>query len=324
MDWIEATQALQNAQNIIVVTHQRPDGDAIGSLLGLGNAIRGMGKNITCAVDDGVPEFLQFLPYSDTIVSELQAGAWDLLITTDIADQKRAGLVGEYAFAHSQTVINIDHHPTNPRFGDFHLVHDFATSAAEVVFDWWQHMGLAYGKDVAQPLLTGLVTDTLGFRTSSTTARTLEVANQLMQRGASLTEIMARTMASQTAQEFELWKRILPNAILDGEVVYASVTQADAEAVGLEDTTDAGLVEFLVNINEAMVSAIFKERPDNQVGISLRAKRGYNVAEVAKHFGGGGHIQAAGATVDGTLDEIRQRALPLLHLATQKGKLDIV
>jgi phosphoesterase RecJ-like protein len=323
-NWIEATNLLMSARSIVIVTHPRPDGDAIGSMLGLGNQIRTMGKEVICAVDEGVPAYLQFLPGAENVVSSLDAGQWDLCITTDVADETRAGQVGEYALAHAAAVINIDHHPTNPLFGDVPLVYPQAVSAAEVAFDWWEYLGVHYDRDVALPLLTGIVTDSQGFRTSSTSARTLEIAMHLMRRGASLTEVTARALESKTSSEFELWKRTLPGASLDGQVITAVVTLADAQAVGMDDTTDAGLVQFLINVEDARVACVFKERAGGQVGLSLRAKRGYDVAGVAVAFGGGGHIQAAGATINGTLADVMSRVIPLLHSAASKGRLDIV
>jgi phosphoesterase RecJ-like protein len=322
--WTDAFDLLTAAQTVLIVTHPKPDGDAIGSLLGLGNQIRKMGKQVTCAVDEGVPPYLKFLPFSETVVSTLDKGEWDLLITTDIADATRGGKVGDYGIQHSKRHLNIDHHPTNPLFGDVAMVFPNAVSATEVVYDWWEATGQSCEQEVAVPLLTGIITDTQGFRTSNTTPRTLELAMRLMQKGASLTEISARTLESKNAQEFQLWKMMLPSAELEGKVAYGMVTLAQAAKVGMNDTTDAGLVQFLVNIEEAMVAVMFKERPNGQVTLSMRAKRGYNVAEVATQFGGGGHIQAAGATIDGTIDEIKAKVMPLLHEAVRKGKLDIV
>ncbi len=322
--WTEALAMLDAAQTVLIVTHPKPDGDAIGSLLGLGNQIRKLGKQVTCAVDEGVPPYLKFIPGSETVVSTLVAGDWDLLIMTDIADSTRGGKVGEYGLQHCKRVLNIDHHPTNPLFGDLAMVFPTAVSAAEVVYNWWDATAQSYEKEVAVPLLVGMVTDTQGFRTSNTNPRTLEIAMHLMERGASLTEITARALESKTALEFELWKMMLPSAALEGKVAYATVTLEQAAKVGMNDTTDAGLVQFLVNIEEAMIAVIFKERPQGQVTLSMRAKHGYNVAEVATQFGGGGHIQAAGATLDGTLDNIKAKVMPLLAEAVRKGKLDIV
>lgn len=320
----EASEALQTAQSVLVVTHVRPDGDAIGSLLGIANMVRALGKQVTAAVDGGVPDFLQFLPFAETVQSSLSSGSWDLVISTDAADEGRTGEVGKYGFANAKTTLNIDHHPTNPMFGTWQLVNVTATSACEVVFDWLAHMGVAYDDAVALPLLTGLVTDTNGFRTSSVTPHTLEVAHQLMLRGASLTAVTAKALDFTTAQDFALWQRVLPNAQLENGVATLVISLEDSRSVGIQDPTDAGLVSFLVNIDDVMVSAIFKEHGEDEVRLSLRAKRGYNVAEIAVSVGGGGHIQAAGATFKGTLAEAQAHIIPLLHEAVAKGKLEIV
>lgn len=321
--WTKATDLLNGAVSVLIVTHIRPDGDAIGSLLGLGNALMRMGKQVTMAVDEGVPSFLSFLPNASLVVNSLDSGTWDLLITTDCADESRTGAVGAFGFAHSKHVINIDHHPTNPLFGDVALVFDTAVSASEVVFDWWEHLAFSYEQEVALPLLTGMVTDSQGFRTSSTNVRTLEIATYLMRRGASLTEVTARALSSRSLQELELWKVVLPSVVVQDGLAYVHVRLADVRRVGFNETTDADLVQFLIGIDDVMIAVVFKER-DGAVSVSMRAKRGYNVSETAVAFGGGGHVQASGATIAGTPDEVEARLLPSLREALSKGTLVIV
>ncbi len=324
MNWTETYETLLAAERIVVVSHPSPDGDAIGSLLGMTNQLRALGKDVTCAVDKGVPEFLQFLPGAETVLPSLESGDWDLMVFVDAGDIDRAGEVGAYALAHTQRIINIDHHPTNPRFGDVALVVPESPSAAEIICELWERVGLTdYGPNVAVPLLTGMVTDTLGFRTSSTTPRTLELAMKLMQRGASLTEITARTLDVMEADELELWKRVLPRVVVEDQLAYVSVRAEDVAAVGLDDTTDAGLVQFLVRVSQVMVACVLKEYED-EVRLSLRAKRGYDVASVAKSLGGGGHLQASGATLHMSLAEAEALVLPLVRDVVRKGKLEIV
>jgi phosphoesterase RecJ-like protein len=312
------------AERIVVVSHPHPDGDAIGSLLGLTNQLRALGKDVTCAVDEGVPEFLQFVPGSETVLPKLESGDWDLVVFVDAGDLDRAGEVGAYALAHAPRIVNIDHHPTNPRFGDVALVVPESASAAEIICELWERVGHTdYGRSVAVPLLTGMVTDTIGFRTSSTTPRTLELAVKLMQRGASLTEITARTLDVMDLDELELWKRVLPRVTVEDQIAYVSVQAADTASVGMENMTDAGIVQFLVRVNQIMVACVFKEY-DGEVRLSLRSKRGYDVASAAKSLGGGGHLQASGATLHMSLAEAEALVLPLLRDVVRKGKLEIV
>ncbi len=324
MNLTEASAALQSAHTVLIVTHVRPDGDAIGSMLGLANAVRALGKQVTAAVDGGVPSFFRFLPLAESVQSELHEGAWDVMISTDAADEARTGSVGAYGFANSKVVINLDHHPTNPMFGTWQLVDAAATSAAEVVFTWLEHMGLAYDETVAMPLLTGLVTDTNGFRTSSVTARTLEIAHTLMRRGAVLTAITAKVLDAKTPADFALWQRVLPKARLEDGVATLAITLEDTRSVGLNEPDDAGLVTFLLDVEGIMVSAVFKEHAPDEVRVSMRAKRGYNVSDIAVSVGGGGHVQAAGATFRGTLAQAQAQLVPLLHEAVARGDREIV
>jgi phosphoesterase RecJ-like protein len=319
VDFVAATDALQSAQKTLIVTHVSPDGDAIGTLLGLTNALRQMSRRVTCAVDGGVPGFLEFVPGASTVQSELKSGEWDLMISVDASDEERTGLAGAYGRAHSQKVINLDHHATNTMFGDIYLVMPTAVSASEVVFHWLNYMGRAISVEVAVPLLVGLVTDTLSFRTSNVTADTLGIAIKLMQAGASLNEITARTLDSKPYRMIELWKSALPSTTLHDEVIEAVITQEDLRRAGLDDVTDGGLVNVLSKVNEARVAVVFKELVDGRIEISMRSKPGYDVAQVAFSIGGGGHKQASGATIDGPLDAARARILPLLQAVAASG-----
>jgi phosphoesterase RecJ-like protein len=323
LQWSEATEAVNAASSILAVTHLNPDGDAIGSLLGLVNALRERGKNVVAVVDGGVPEFLQYIPGQESVLSKLNAGEWELMISLDSSDNERTGEAGIYGRAHSSKIINLDHHPTNTLFGDIFLVLPEAVSAAEIVYRWLDYMQHPLSREVAVPLLTGMVTDTMGFRTSNVKAETLGIAQQLMAAGASLTEVMARTLLSTSYSTVELWKRSLPSTQLDGAVISADVTQADLRAARILEATDAGLVSFLNTVDEAMIAVVFKELPDGRVEISLRSKPGFDVGSVAFSLGGGGHKQASGATIAGPLEAAHQRVLPLLHDAVGAGKLVI-
>lgn len=323
-EWSKSTRLVDEAERILIVTHLSPDGDALGSLLGLGNALRVLGKTVDLALDDGVPDFLEFLPGADTVKSKLTVGEWDVMISVDASDEVRTGKVGEFGRSRSKKVINLDHHGTNTLFGDVIMVNSLAVSASEVIFRWLEEMDFAFTSAVATPLLTGLVTDTLGFRTSNVTADTLAIAQTLMENGASLTEITERTLDTKSFLVVNLWKTAMATVELhEGGVVAANVTQQALKKAGLHEMTDGGLVGFLIKVNEAMISVVFKELADNKIELSLRSKPGFDVGSVAFALGGGGHTQAAGATIEGPLEEARKRVLPLLTQAAKKGKLII-
>lgn len=321
LNWIGAGQLLNSAKTILVVTHVKPDGDALGSLLGLTQALREQGKTVDAAVDGGVPEFAAFLTESNTVLDKLNSGAWDLMISVDASDEERYGTTGAYGRTHSKALLNIDHHPTNPLFGEATLVDTDAVSTTEVIYEWLLRLGYPISKPVAVALLTGLVTDTLSFSTSNVKPATLGIAQQLMIAGASLSEINARTLDSRPYAVIKLWGETLPSVELDGLVISATIRQADLQRAGLREVTNSGgLVQLLINVNEAMIAVLFKEQPDGRVEMSMRSKPGYDVAGVALALGGGGHKQAAGATIVGPLDDARARVLPMLQEAAQQGQ----
>jgi len=323
-DWAEATSLIQSAQKILIVTHVSPDGDAFGSMLGLANGLRSLGKDVDCAVDGGVDSYMAFLPNSDLVHSKLTEGEWDVMISTDSSDEPRTGDCGAYGRAHSQKVINLDHHATNTMFGDVFLVDSIAVSATEIAFRWLETMNLPLDTAIALPLLTGLVTDTLGFRTGNVTADTLSIAQKLIGAGASLAEVTARTLDNRPFDALLVWRYALATAELhEGGLLSAHVTLEDAHRVGMTEANDLGLVGFLVKVDEAIIAVVFKEVEGGKINVSMRAKSGFNVSGVAFALGGGGHVQAAGATVDGTLDEVKARVIPMLIEAAKQGTLTI-
>lgn len=324
--WDAARSAIADASRIVIVTHVSPDGDAIGSMLGIANMLRGMGKTVDCAVDEGVPATFAFLPNADSVKSKLFKGEWDVFISTDSSDEARTGECGAYARANSRTVINLDHHASNTLFGDIHLVQSAVSSAAEVAFNWLEQMAVELSPEIARPLLTGIVTDTIGFRTSNVTDRTLAVVQILMRSGASLTEITELTLDNRSYQSVNLWKQALQSMELhEGGVLCVTITRDDFKRAGVYENGDAGLVSFLVRVEEAMIAVVIKETgEDGQINVSMRAKPGFNVADVALELGGGGHLQASGATVSGTLADVKARTLALLVQAAKTGKRVIV
>lgn len=317
--WQAAAEAIAGANSILLVSHIAPDGDAVGSLLGMAGPLRGLGKNVTLAIDDGVPADLRFIPDSDMVAPLVDSGEFDLLITLDSSDLERIGRAGAYGMAHSKQVINLDHHPTNTRFGDIYLIAPEAVAAVEIVYDFLAYLGQTISPATAHALLTGLVTDTQGFRISATNSRTLEIAQDLMSKGAPLSQIMSRTLNRRSYEEVQLWKLVMPSVRLRQGLIYADIRQRDMRQVGLEKAGDGGLVSYLVTVDQAKVSIVFKELPQGKVEIGFRAKPGYDVASLALQLGGGGHTLASGCTIEGSLQRAHDIVLPLAHQAVAEG-----
>ena len=193
--WQAAADAIEAASTILAVAHTAPDGDAIGSLLGLAESPALDGEKTSSPQWMGARRLISRLSRAvKTIAAAVSSGEFDLMIAVDSSDVERIGQAGAYGMAHSRNIINLDHHPTNTRFGDIHLIVPRAVAAAEVVFDFLHHLNCEISEDAAYALLTGLITDTRGFRISATSSRTLEIAQALMQKKAPLSRIMAHTL----------------------------------------------------------------------------------------------------------------------------------
>lgn len=297
--------AFHTAQNILIVSHVRPDGDAIGSLLGLGLALQAAGKTVQMVLSDGLPASFRHLPGSGQVKKEPQAG-FDLFVTVDCADFRRAGKQFETA---RQPHINIDHHITNERFGDLNLVEPEAVATAAILTDHLPKWGLEISRDVAANLATGIVTDTLGFRTSNTTPAALRQAALLMETGIDLPELYNRSLVRRSYAAAKYWGAGLSSlTTLDG-IVYGSLRLTDRKQAGYGGNDDADLINIISAIEDHAVGMIFVEQRDS-VKISWRALQpGIDVSKVAQSFGGGGHQAAAGADIPGKLEEIQPRVL---------------
>jgi phosphoesterase RecJ-like protein len=321
MDWTKATELLNAAERVIIVTHVSPDGDAIGTLLGLGHALRGIGKTVTLAVDGGVPPSLSFLPGSDAVKKELHGVEADLYIAVDCGDEARTGEAGKQARALGVSVINIDHHWSNPGFGNVDMIEAAWVSASDGVFEWLTAMNTPISPDAAQCLLCGLVTDTLCFRTDSTKPNTLGIAQRLMELGGDLSTIVQQTVSRVQTNTLRLWAQVMPTLKVEDKVIWIKVGLADRKAASLPDneTKDGGLSSLLVQADDAYISCVITERDGGKVELSFRAKPGFDTSIVALALGGGGHKLASGATVMGTLDTVEAQVIPMLKEVARVG-----
>jgi phosphoesterase RecJ-like protein len=296
-------QVIDPARKVFLIAHVDPDGDTIGSTLALAYALGKRGKECTLACSDPVPSLLSFLPGVEKF-GVPQITDHDLIITVDLSDPGRLGGAYEHVLGLGLPVVNIDHHVTNPMFGTINLVRSDAAATAEIIFDLLCEWGIALDQLMASYLLTGIVTDTRSFSTSNTTPRVLEVASELVGKGASLTEINEKYYRSKGAGMLRLWGRILARMELDGRIVWSVNTLEMREAYGVDFDSGDGIVNLLGTVREAQAAVVFTELEGDQIDISMRSRPGVDISSVAVHFGGGGHPQAAGATLHGSLEQV--------------------
>lgn len=297
--------ALEKADRVLIVAHVDPDGDAIGSLTAMGQALEALGQRVTLACDDAVPRRFRDLPLASTVTqTPSTTQPYDLVIAVDCGDEQRMGEVFAMLPEPKPSVANFDHHITNTQFGDFNIVDPEASSTAELLYRFFVDLGLEITPGIAESLLTGIVTDTLGFRTSNVTAETMRVAGELMDAGADLPDIYLRALILRPYSTALLWQLGLDDMHLDDGLAWTTISHADIRRVGLEgNPSSSGLVNFLADIDVAKMGLVVNEMEDGTVRASLRCREPYDVAEVAAQFGGGGHTLAAGCTLDGPLAE---------------------
>lgn len=296
---------LRQAQRVLVVSHIRPDGDAIGSLLGLGLALQAAGKEVQMISEDGVPASLRHLPGSEQVRSRPK-GDCDLVCVVDCSDLERTGktLAGRAA-----PEVNIDHHRTNLNFATLNIVDVEAVATAEILAGLLPQVGLSLTAPVAAALLTGLVTDTIGFRTSNMTPHALRLAASLMEQGVDLPDLYQRALVNRSFEAVRLWGSGLARAEREDRLLYTTLTLEDRQSSGYAGRDDADLINVLSAVNGIDVAVIFVEQPNHRVKVSWRAAPGFDVSQIALRFGGGGHAAASGADIAGSLPEVQATVL---------------
>ncbi|MBN2047057.1 MAG: DHH family phosphoesterase [Anaerolineaceae bacterium] len=292
-------EKFQQAENILLISHLRPDGDAIGSLLGLGTALIEAGKSVQIVLVDGSSSVFKGLSNADRIQTSIES-PYDVSVVLDCSDLERTGL----SLDGRKPDINIDHHITNLDFAEINLVEVSAAATAQVLIKHLPEWGLMISKPAGEALLTGLLTDTIGFRTSNVTADTLRYAADMMDLGINLPEIYQRALVNKSFNVVSYWGRGLSKLERNDQIVWTSLTLDDRKAAGYPGKDDAELVNVLASVQDAAVAVLFIVQDAQHVKVSWRAKPGVDVSKIAFEFGGGGHAPAAGATIEGTLEEV--------------------
>lgn len=311
-------EAVQQANHLVAITHTGPDGDAVASITAVAQALAQWDKQVTLLCDDKAPERFHYLAYATKIKRPPYRRPVDLILAVDCGDELRMG----QAFATLPTpyppVINIDHHATNTNFGQINLVVDTAVSTTEILYDLFTAWGLTLDADLALCLLTGLVTDTLGFRTVGTNAKTLQIASTLMAAGADLPLVTTQGLSLKELSTVKLWRYGLDNMQFEDGLVWTTITHQQRKAAGHTGSSSNGLSNILADVNEAAMGVVMIELGDDSVRVGLRCRPPYNVGEVAQNLGGGGHPLAAGCTLPGPLAKAEQVVVAACKVAIRQ------
>lgn len=296
---------LERAQHIVISAHIRPDGDAIGSMLGLAIALREQGKTVQTVLQDAVDPKYYGLAGAKDVKNSIQE-PYDYLIVVDSADRHRVGNVLDGI---DEVDLVIDHHISHINFGKIDVVEPDVEATALVLYEFMPLWGLPLSEKSAECIMTGILADTIGFRTSNTSPKSLRAVADMMETGINLSEIYFQTLSSRTLEELRYWAQGLAKINFEDGLVWSSLTLEDRALSGYQTNDDADLVNQLSSMQGALMAILFNEQPGESVKISWRAVPGIDVSTLASNFGGGGHTAAAGADVPGSLDEVMREVL---------------
>ena len=301
--------AITAARHILVVSHLRPDGDAVGSTLGLGLALQAAGKQVQMVLEDGVPTSFNHLPGAEE-VKRKPKGEVDLIIVVDCSDTNRFGKV---LAGYGTPDINVDHHTTNTYFAKINLINTQAVAVAEMITEYLPIWGFSLSVPAGAGLMTGIITDTIGFRTRNVTPKSLRIAADLMDLGVDMPILYEQALASRSFESLQFWGAGLKHIQRNGRMVWTTLSMEDRRSAGYSGRDDADLINILTTIRDCDIAMIFVEQPDCKVKVSWRARPGYDISKVASSFGGGGHPAASGAEIFGTLEEVLINVLDVTH-----------
>jgi phosphoesterase RecJ-like protein len=300
-------------QSFALMSHMRPDGDAVGSQLGLGLALEAMGKKVFYWNVDGLPESLAFLPESEKIMMPpAEAPEIDVAIALDTATKVRLGDDNLIAAAKAKLWVNIDHHISNPLYGDVNYVDATSPATGQIVYEILQALDMPITAGSRDAIYVAVSTDTGSFQYDSTTARTYRMAADLVERGLAVGDINAKTYDSHPYRRIELLRALLNTLELsaDGKVAYWEMSDQLRIDLALKPEDSEGLIDMIRAIRGVQVAVFFEELPGGKVRVSMRSKdRSVNVCDIATQFGGGGHALAAGIRMGGPVVDAKRQVL---------------
>jgi len=294
--------------NIFIAAHIMPDGDCIGSALGLTWALRKIGKRVTVTCNDYVPPTFAYLPGYAEMKPKTPTDE-ELLVYVDGSSTDRFGAAFDPKFFTGRAVLEIDHHITNENFAPLNFVDTRAASTAEIIYRVIRELQIPFDAAIAQCLLTGIITDTLGFRTNNTTVDTLRITTNLVEAGGSIPQVIENAFNQVPLPALRLRGRVFSEARLDGAIIWAEVSQKTIRELGVNGNGTGGIINGLLGVDSAKIAILCVEKENGKIDVGLRSRPGFDVSGIARRLGGGGHKQASGALLEGPLEKARERVL---------------
>ncbi|MBA2380122.1 MAG: bifunctional oligoribonuclease/PAP phosphatase NrnA [Blastocatellia bacterium] len=319
----QVVELIETKNTFGITTHIKPDGDGVGSSLGLCWLLRSLGKEAEVLVHGEIPIAYQSLPGADKIrnVAEIDS-QYDAVFVIECSDLHRPGIAG----LDKEFTVNIDHHATSEHFGTINWIDSTASAVGEMIYNLCKAIGGRVTKEIAECVYMALVTDTGSFHFSNTTERTLKVASELVKVGVRPERVSEAVYNSYPWSRIELMRQVLDTVKRDetGRVAWMRQTLKMRELAGAVDGDNNGFVNIPLAARDILAVAYMREVGDHVYRVSVRSKGSINVARVAEQFGGGGHRNAAGLTVSGDWDEREREIVEALSKAVERSDPDWV
>ncbi|ALJ56336.1 Bifunctional oligoribonuclease and PAP phosphatase NrnA [Candidatus Xiphinematobacter sp. Idaho Grape] len=304
--------ALHWARNILVTSHLRPDGDALGSAIASALWLRSLGKKVTTWNEDGVPSRFHYLPFHSYVsIPPTDKHSFDGVIVLDSPTRGRLGRVLT-AIKSAGILINIDHHISNQRYGDLNYVDPSVPATGQILFDLFRYAEADFTPEISTNLYAAIATDTGSFQYTGTSQHTFESAAYLVRSGVQVTKLSLAMYHNQPRRCFRLLQHALNNTKFscNGTIAHFSLSLSDLEHLQIFPEDNEGIIDHLRSVEDVMVALFFEELPGVRVRISARSKDArIDVCKICMRFGGGGHPFASGACTHGSLSSIREKFL---------------
>lgn len=300
-------EEIVKAQSIVILTHESPDGDAVGSSMAAYLGLKQRGKN----PDVIIPEYsriFEFLPEMENIKKKSDIEEYDLAIALDCADLKR--LEGKEYFENAKVKVVIDHHGSNTMYGDYNYVNPASPACCEILAEIIEYFEIEITKEIGTAILTGIITDTGGFKYDGVTSETFEFTSELLRNGVKVSNVYKKVLQTKTRTHFELEKLATSRMqfLEEGKIAFTYITCDDEKNVNAETGDHEGLVEIGRDIEGVEVSVFLRGKEGAEgFKVSLRSKDYLNVSDVCFMFGGGGHPKAAGCFIPGTVEQVKDK-----------------
>jgi phosphoesterase RecJ-like protein len=318
----EIGRALREHNKFAVLSHVRPDGDALGSTLALALSLKELGKDVRAWNEEGMLEKYDFLARAELLTQPPSAPEdFDVAIALDTAVQNRLGTTVA-AVGSAKLWINIDHHPSNPRYGDVVYIDPTAPATGQILFEFLTDQKFPITPAIAENLYAAISTDTGSFQYPNTTVRTFEIAAELVRCGVEVGRVSQLLYENFPRRRIELLRDLLGTMRFgcDGKLAWFSLSQASALALGVIPEDNEGLIDHLRAVHGVIVAIFFEELTDGKVRVSMRSKNeAVDVCAICTQFGGGGHVLAAGARVRGTLPEVEEKIVEQACAAIERN-----